>query len=66
MEIALPFLFLAGLVTAGIVWRRRRDRDAAAAPRDDTLRAGEDPATSPETAARHAEGKAAWMRPSGF
>jgi hypothetical protein len=48
------------------VWRRRRDRDAAEAPRDDTLRAGEDSATSPETAARHAEGKAAWMRPSGF
>jgi hypothetical protein len=66
MEIALPFLFLTGLITAGIVWRRRRDRDSADAPRDEMLRAGEDAATTPESAARLAEGKAAWMRPSGF
>ncbi|MFG6443984.1 hypothetical protein ACFXQA_01785 [Microbacterium sp. P07] len=66
MEIALPLLFLAGLVTAGVVWRRRKDRDAAEAPRDDTMRAGSEPVDSPESAARRAEGKAAWMRPSGF
>jgi hypothetical protein len=66
MEIALPFLFLAAIITAGVVWRRRRDRDSADAPRDDTLRAGADPDQTPEGAARRAEGKAAWMRPSGF
>jgi len=62
----IPFVFLGGLVTAGVVWRRRRDREAADAPHDDLLRAGAEPDQSPEAASRRAEGKAAWMRPSGF
>jgi hypothetical protein len=66
MELGLPLLFLAGIATAGIVWRRKKDRDAKAAARDDTLRAGEDAVATPESAARRAEGKAAWMRPTGF
>jgi hypothetical protein len=66
MEIALPFLFLAGLITAGVVWRRRADRNAREAARDDTQRAGADQTQTPEAAARLAEGKAAWMRPTGF
>ena len=61
-----PILFVGGLVTAGIVWRRQADRDRREAARDDTLRAGADPETSPESASRLAEGKAAWMRPTGF
>jgi hypothetical protein len=64
--IALPLLCLGGLITVGVMWRRKRDRDAFEAGRDDTLRAGVDPTESPESAARRAEGKAAWMRPSGF
>lgn len=66
MEIALPLLFLVALISAGVVWRRRADRSAREAGRDDTLRAGADASQTPEAASRRAEGKAAWMRPSGF
>jgi hypothetical protein len=60
----IPVIALGALVTAGVVWRRRRDRADAEAPRDDMLRAGSTPEQSPEAAYRRAQGKSSWMRPS--
>jgi hypothetical protein len=69
MEIAIPILasiLVATLVSVGIALRRSRARRDREAGRNDLLRAGTDPELTPEAAASRAEGKTAWMRPSGL
>lgn len=60
--VLIVVLVIVAIVSAWLFaqWRRRRDTR-----RDDLLRVGDEPEVDPVTAARRAEGKAAWTRMSG-
>jgi hypothetical protein len=65
MEIILPVALLAFVLSAVSLWAWRRQLRQEP-QRDDTMRAGDDAALSPEEAAQRAGDRNSWMIPSGF